>query len=91
MADRVLLRYFRNQTREHPLRYLATDGWIMVYSRSLNQMKRQDLRHIIKDRILLLDGAMGTMIQRYGLEEKDFRGGEFSGHPKNSTVQRPSL
>jgi 5-methyltetrahydrofolate--homocysteine methyltransferase len=46
-------------------------------------MKRKDLRHIIKDRILLLDGAMGTMIQRYRLEEKDFRGGEFADHPKN--------
>ncbi|MFC2384575.1 MAG: 5-methyltetrahydrofolate--homocysteine methyltransferase, partial [Hoylesella saccharolytica] len=33
-------------------------------------MKIQDL---IKQRILILDGALGTMIQEYGLEEKDFR------------------
>ena len=46
-------------------------------------MKRKDLRHIIRDRILLLDGAMGTMIQKYDLEEKDFRGEEFADHPKN--------
>lgn len=32
------------------------------------------LRDNIKDRILILDGAMGTMIQGYGLTEKDFRG-----------------
>ena len=35
------------------------------------------LRDIIKKRILVLDGAMGTMIQQYGLEEKDFRGSRF--------------
>ena len=32
-------------------------------------------------RILLLDGAMGTMIQRYGLTEDDFRGERFRKHP----------
>lgn len=32
-------------------------------------------------RVMLLDGAMGTMIQRYGLAEGDFRGGEFATHP----------
>ncbi|MDH3650174.1 MAG: homocysteine S-methyltransferase family protein, partial [Saprospiraceae bacterium] len=35
------------------------------------------LRHIAQERILVLDGAMGTMIQRYGLKEPDFRGERF--------------
>ena len=35
------------------------------------------IKDILKDRILILDGAMGTMIQRYNLEEKDFRGTQF--------------
>lgn len=35
------------------------------------------LDEVIKDRILILDGAMGTMIQRYGLTEADFRGTRF--------------
>lgn len=35
---------------------------------------KQTLREVIKDRIIILDGAMGTMIQQYGLEEDDFRG-----------------
>jgi len=35
------------------------------------------LLEIIKKRILVLDGAMGTMIQQYNLEEKDFRGDRF--------------
>ena len=34
----------------------------------------------IKKRILVLDGAMGTMIQQYKLEEKDFRKGWFEDH-----------
>ncbi len=37
---------------------------------------------IIKNRILVIDGAMGTMIQRYKLEEKDFRGARFDDHSK---------
>src|SRR6218665_3110771 len=31
----------------------------------------------LKKRILIIDGAMGTMIQRYKLEEKDYRGSRF--------------
>ncbi len=38
------------------------------------------LSDILKKRILVLDGAMGTMIQRYRLEEKDFRGERFKNH-----------
>lgn len=41
-------------------------------------MKIED---ILKERILVLDGAMGTMIQRYPLEEEDFRGEKFKDHP----------
>ncbi len=39
------------------------------------------LEEIIKERILVLDGAMGTMIQRYKLEEKDFRNEKLKDHP----------
>lgn len=34
----------------------------------------------LQDHILVLDGAMGTMIQRYPLEEADFRGDRFASH-----------
>lgn len=37
------------------------------------------IRDIIRERILVLDGAMGTMIQTYGLTEEDFRGDRFPG------------
>src|SRR6187399_511089 len=35
------------------------------------------LQDCLKERILIIDGAMGTMIQRYKLEEKDYRGERF--------------
>jgi 5-methyltetrahydrofolate--homocysteine methyltransferase len=44
----------------------------------MENMKKMD--EILKARILILDGAMGTMIQRHKLEEEDFRKGWFEGH-----------
>lgn len=38
------------------------------------------LADILKERIMVLDGAMGTMIQRHTLEEEDFRGERFKDH-----------
>jgi len=41
------------------------------------------LRSLLDRRILVLDGAMGTMIQRYKLTEADFRGTRFADHPRD--------
>lgn len=41
-----------------------------------------DIKKILQNRILVLDGAMGTMIQRYNLTEEDFRGERFKDHGK---------
>ena len=41
-----------------------------------------DIKRILQERILVLDGAMGTMIQRYNLTEEDFRGDRFKDHEK---------
>ena len=38
---------------------------------------------LAKQRILVLDGAMGTMIQRHKLTEADFRGERLKHHPKD--------
>ncbi len=47
-------------------------------------MSRQpQLEAILKRRILLLDGAMGTMIQSYGFSEQDFRGQRFKDHSRD--------
>uniref|UniRef100_A0A671G1T4 Methionine synthase n=1 Tax=Rhinolophus ferrumequinum TaxID=59479 RepID=A0A671G1T4_RHIFE len=37
---------------------------------------------ILQERIMVLDGGLGTMIQRYQLSEEDFRGQEFKGHAR---------
>lgn len=41
-----------------------------------------NIHEILNQRILILDGAMGTMIQRYNLEEEDFRNEALKNHPK---------
>jgi 5-methyltetrahydrofolate--homocysteine methyltransferase len=45
--------------------------------------KQNDIREILKSRILVLDGAMGTMIQRYKLEDHDYRGERFRDWPQD--------
>src|ERR1700694_3575594 len=44
---------------------------------------RQLLDELLSQRILVLDGAMGTMIIAHGLEEQDFRGKRFRNHPRS--------
>src|ERR1700680_1122504 len=50
------------------------------------------LREEMSRRILVLDGAMGTMIQRRGLSEADFRGSRFERHPNDlrGNLHRPA-
>ncbi len=48
---------------------------------------KKNLHDIIKERILILDGAMGTMIQSYGLTEDDFRGKTFNVQRSTFNVQ----
>ncbi len=43
----------------------------------------QTLRDIARKRILIIDGAMGTMIQTYKLDEYGFRGERFKDHPRD--------
>src|ERR687885_544763 len=42
----------------------------------------EQIRRLLSDRILLFDGAMGTMIQRLKLDEAAFRGEAFADHPR---------
>ena len=41
------------------------------------------LAELLRQRIAIIDGAMGTMIQRYKLGEADFRGERFAAHPRD--------
>jgi 5-methyltetrahydrofolate--homocysteine methyltransferase len=43
---------------------------------------KQQIEDIINQKIMILDGAMGTMIQKYKFQENDFRGDKFKDHPK---------
>jgi 5-methyltetrahydrofolate--homocysteine methyltransferase len=49
----------------------------IVYTRG------QALPRLLEQRIAILDGAMGTMIQRFRLTEADYRGKRFKDHPKD--------
>ena len=58
----------------------------------------EELRERVSERILFLDGAMGTMVQRHQLEEEDFRGERFAGHKSDLkgnndllTLTRPDI
>ena len=44
---------------------------------------KKDIREALRSRILVLDGAMGTMIQRHRLTEEQYRGTEFVSHPSS--------
>jgi 5-methyltetrahydrofolate--homocysteine methyltransferase len=55
-------------------------------SRSAGRTREErlaELEPLLARRILVLDGAMGTMIQTYGLAEQDYRGERFSGWPRD--------
>lgn len=57
--------------------FYNTDMKTLAYTRA------QALPEILKDRIAILDGAMGTMIQRFKLSEADYRGERFKDFPKD--------
>ncbi|CAM5247031.1 hypothetical protein SSTU70S_03060 [Stutzerimonas stutzeri] len=44
----------------------------------VHDTRLQALQHALKERILILDGGMGTMIQSYKLDEADYRGERFA-------------
>ncbi|EXF47295.1 B12-dependent methionine synthase [Pseudomonas sp. BAY1663] len=50
---------------------------------STRNARLQALQHALKERILILDGGMGTMIQSYKLEESDYRGERFADWPSD--------
>src|SRR3712207_6547115 len=56
----------------------------MVLNHTSNEEREArvaEFRALLKQRIIILDCAMGTMIQEYGLSEEDYRGERFTDHP----------
>uniref|UniRef100_A0A8B9FLT7 Methionine synthase n=1 Tax=Amazona collaria TaxID=241587 RepID=A0A8B9FLT7_9PSIT len=48
----------------------------------LQKSVEDEIESILQERIMVLDGGMGTMIQQHALSEEDFRGHEFKDHSK---------
>ena len=61
----------QRQTSQHPL-----------FQQKVSQRKAA-FETALENRILILDGAMGTMIQSYSLEESDYRGEQFADWPSD--------
>ncbi|MBT6579194.1 MAG: dihydropteroate synthase, partial [Cellvibrionales bacterium] len=52
-------------------------------NKAITQQRVAALHQALKDRILVIDGAMGSMIQAYDLQEADYRGERFADFPKD--------
>ncbi|MDE1950515.1 MAG: homocysteine S-methyltransferase family protein, partial [Burkholderiales bacterium] len=66
--------------------------------RPIAYTRGQALPELLKQRIVIIDGAMGTMIQRHRLAEADFRGERWAGHGRDLkgnndllSITRPDL
>lgn len=55
------------------------------------QLRQQALQDLLRSRILVLDGAMGTMIQQRGLRAEDFGGTKFEGCNEHLVLTRPDI
>uniref|UniRef100_A0A667HR56 Methionine synthase n=1 Tax=Lynx canadensis TaxID=61383 RepID=A0A667HR56_LYNCA len=51
-------------------------------SAGVKKSLRDEIEALLRERIMVLDGGMGTMIQRHKLSEEDFRGHEFKDHAR---------
>jgi len=73
----------------HPPSYNVSLTWhdkiiYFEYSLAMNKHHRTALLNdLLTHRILMLDGAMGTMIQSYKLNEADYRGTRFADFPQD--------
>jgi 5-methyltetrahydrofolate--homocysteine methyltransferase len=56
---------------------------VSKFSEPIASSVDQQLRSLMAQRILILDGAMGTNIQQYKLSEEDYRGQRFAEHPSD--------
>uniref|UniRef100_A0A803YKG7 Methionine synthase n=1 Tax=Meleagris gallopavo TaxID=9103 RepID=A0A803YKG7_MELGA len=56
--------------------------WISFLAANNRESVEDEIESVLRERIMILDGGMGTMIQQYALSEEDFRGHEFKDHSK---------
>jgi len=58
---------------------------------SKNILKKADIRELLKEKILLLDGGMGTCLQAFNLTAKDFGGDKYEGCNEYLNITRPDV
>ena len=69
-----------NRTAENRTRSIV---YHFSMSDDLGANRASQLENLLRERILVLDGAMGTMVQGFKLAEADFRGERFVDHPQD--------
>ncbi len=57
---------------------------VVYYRFAVHADANHPLAALLRDRIVILDGAMGTMVQRYKFSEEQYRGPRFADHPAKS-------
>src|SRR5262249_49803507 len=98
-ADRsVNLDPAKRQNEGAPPRVSASPFGIVPPNEAARAERIKRLRELLAQRIVLLDGAMGTMIQEHKLDERGFRGDRFRGHGRDLkgnndilTLTRPDI
>ncbi len=80
MLFRILLG---TKIKVYVINHLILFPSFLSFNFSIKKDIFDDLNETLKKRIMIIDGAMGTMIQKHKLEEADFRGEEFKEHPRN--------
>lgn len=58
-------------------------GFFTFFKAGVKKSLQDEIEAILRERIMVLDGGMGTMIQRHKLSEEDFRGHEFQDHARS--------
>lgn len=56
--------------------------WICFLAADPQKSVGDEIESVLQERIMVLDGGMGTMIQQHALSEEDFRGHEFKDHSR---------
>ena len=80
MPTRIQFDRSRRECTRQALQY-EEDKPVAVYAQGMPIQSR--LTECLQERILLIDGGMGTMIQSYGLKEADYRGERFAAWPSD--------
>jgi methionine synthase I (cobalamin-dependent) len=73
----------KNLLKKVNIRIYFKFDYLKIFSNNKKQGIFDELHKTLKERIMTIDGAMGTMIQKHKLEENDYRGELFKDHPKN--------